>query len=131
MTNPTHDEMLARFETAMSDFHQAMQLRDELTVRIARRTTQIIRVSLLLMIVLSMSLFYLVWSLSDDMDEMTVHMISMSDSVARMEHSMNDMNQSMLHMNQGVVHMNQTMTRMQQNTQSMSSPMRNMPFWPQ
>lgn len=126
----TNQEILLRFESAMGDFHEAMRLRDELSVRIGSRTTQIIRFSLFLMTLVSLLLFYLIWSLSQDMHQMTGHMTTMSYNMQSMNQNVSLMNQQMIHMNQNMNAMNQSFYQVTRDTHAMSSPIRMMPFMP-
>ncbi|MEE9327689.1 MAG: hypothetical protein V3U71_10385 [Cocleimonas sp.] len=76
--------MMEEFRLAMADFNSAMQNREDLTVRIAKRTTQIIRFSLLGMILLGLSLFFLIWILTSKMGDITTHMEVMSSDIKAM-----------------------------------------------
>jgi methyl-accepting chemotaxis protein len=76
--------MMDEFRLAMADFNSAMQNREDLTIRIAKRTTQIIRFSLLGMILLGVSLFFLIWILTSKMGDITTHMEDMSSDIKAM-----------------------------------------------
>ncbi len=48
----------------MHDFHAAMEKREQLSIRIGRRTTQIMRFSMLIMVAFSIALFVLINTLT-------------------------------------------------------------------
>ncbi len=75
-------------EKTMADFLEAMHLRDELSIRIGRRTSQIIRAGSFTVTLLSLAIVYLTSSLNTDMarmvsrmDEISITMTSMNTSI--------------------------------------------------
>ncbi len=65
-------------ESAMREFHEAMKLREALSLRIGKRTTQIIRFSLIGMVLLMALMFHLILTLTSNMSDITDRMISMA-----------------------------------------------------
>ncbi|OQW93297.1 MAG: hypothetical protein BWK79_11905, partial [Beggiatoa sp. IS2] len=57
-------ELAEIIHASMSEFHAAMKFRDNLTIKIARRTTQIIRFGMLILLSLVAALFYLINTLT-------------------------------------------------------------------
>lgn len=94
------------FEQSLRDFRRAMELRDALTIRIARRTTQIIRFSMISIILLMGSVFYLLYLLNSnvtgvnqDMNHVSHHMENISnnlvlvtDNIVSLKHSVDNVN---------------------------------------
>jgi len=66
--------MMEEFRQGMAEFNSAMKAREGLTIRIAKRTTQIIRFSLAGMVLLGVALFFLIWILTSKMSDITTHM---------------------------------------------------------
>jgi hypothetical protein len=63
---------------ALEDFRKGMEFREQLSIRIGRRTTQIIRFGMTGMTILGQVLFYLVFILTKDFSRITTHMTDMS-----------------------------------------------------
>ena len=99
-------EIAQSVEKIMADFLAAMQLRDELSVRIGRRTTQIIRVGAGTVSLLSLAIMYLTASLNTDMktmshrmDEISVTMKSMDTYISSVPQMANRIDEIALTMN--------------------------------
>ena len=75
---PDNRELLEIVENSMTQFNEAMQRRDDLSIRIARRTTQIIRVGAITVSLLSFAVVYLTIALKQDMHKMSRHMEQMT-----------------------------------------------------
>jgi uncharacterized phage infection (PIP) family protein YhgE len=115
----------------MRDFRAGMDNSHQLSLRIGRRTTQIIRMGLFSVLALAAAMFYLITILTADFGRITDKMVIMSETMGRMEahfadvsgklanieSSMNTMNNSVL----VLPDINVTLGRMNQNTASMSS----------
>ena len=94
-------EIAESVERTMADFLEAMRLREELSIKIGKRTSQIIRVGAFTVSLLSLAIMYLTASLNQDMktmsnrmDEISVTMKSMNasmSSVPAMATSVNNM----------------------------------------
>ncbi|MDH5473515.1 MAG: hypothetical protein OEY61_11725 [Gammaproteobacteria bacterium] len=132
-------------EKTMEDFHEAMRLRDELSIRIGRRTSQIIRVGAITVSLLSLAIVYLTASLNKDMSRMLLRMDVMSTSVQKMESHVAEMSQNMQSlptmttsvtamqhemqgMNQQIHWLNGNIGSMGHDMNRMSAPMRMFPF---
>ncbi|MFC1589612.1 hypothetical protein ACFL3P_04995 [Pseudomonadota bacterium] len=82
------DEMLAvaqSVEKTMADFLEAMRLREELSIKIGRRTSQIIRVGAFTVSLLSLAIMYLTASLNMDMKKMSNRMDEISITMKSMD----------------------------------------------
>ena len=69
-----HKEIAVIIESAMRDFNAAMKSREELSLRIAKRTTQIIRFSMFGAILLMAAIIVLLYILTSEMNHMTSHL---------------------------------------------------------
>jgi len=72
-------------ESALADFRKGMEAREQLSVRIGRRTTQIIRFGMFGLSVLGLALFYLIFILTKDFATITDEMERMSVNLTNME----------------------------------------------
>jgi prophage DNA circulation protein len=91
--------------TSMSEFHTAMKFRDSLTIRIARRTTQIIRFSVITILLLAVAMFYLISTLTDNMNNITERMVLMADYMEKMNRQFASVADNMDAMKQAVDNM--------------------------
>lgn len=78
-------EIAESVEKTMADFLEAMQLREALSIRIGRRTSQIIRVGAGTVSLLSLAIMYLTASLNSDMKKMSNLMEDISITMNTME----------------------------------------------
>jgi methyl-accepting chemotaxis protein len=85
MDNNNQKEIIAMVERSLDDFRQGMDSREKLSIRIGRRTTQIIRFGMIGMSILGLALFYLIFILTKDFSNITVHMTEMSGYMHNME----------------------------------------------
>jgi hypothetical protein len=125
-------------ENTMADFLESMRLRDELTVRIGRRTSQIIRVGALTVSLLSFAIMYLTASLSKDMvrmvdrmDEISITMTQMNTSMASvpvMATSVGTMSRDVTEMTRQMHYLNGNVGSMGHDVNKMSAPMRMFPM---
>ena len=132
------NELAASVEKTMADFLEAMQLRDALSVRIGRRTSQIIRVGAITVSLLSFAIMYLTASLSKDMvrmvdrmDEISITMQSMNTSMASvptMAKSVGTMSRDVNVMTQQMHYLNSNVGSMGHDVNRMSAPMRMFPM---
>ena len=59
--NDNQKEIIGMVERALDDFRQGMEYREQLSIRIGRRTTQIIRFGMGALSMLGLALFYLIF----------------------------------------------------------------------
>ena len=78
-------ETAALVAQAMDDFRKGMECREQLSIRIGRRTTQIIRFGMTGLSILGLVLFYLIFILTKDFSRITTHMTDMSGYMNSME----------------------------------------------
>jgi uncharacterized protein YoxC len=83
--NNNQQETAALVAQALEDFRKGMEAREKLSIRIGRRTTQIIRFGMTGMTILGLVLFYLVFILTKDFSRITTHMTDMSGYMNSME----------------------------------------------
>ncbi len=72
--NDNQKEIIGMVERALDDFRQGMEYREQLSIRIGRRTTQIIRFGMSALSILGLALFYLIFILTKDFSNITTHM---------------------------------------------------------
>ncbi len=137
--------IIHEYRLAMADFNNSMKLRDELSVRIGKRTTQIIRFSMIGMTLLTAAMFFLIYTLTTNMNDITTRMNDMSkymssmndnfveitnnmkimqqsvDKMARNIEVMPQMNQAILAMGQDIQAMDASMEKMQKSMSTMDS----------
>ncbi|WP_353573035.1 hypothetical protein [Candidatus Albibeggiatoa sp. nov. BB20] len=77
-------EIIGLVRDSMHDFYESMRLREELSLRIGKRTTQIIRFSMFSMLSLGVAMFYLIYTLTSNMNAITTRMIQMSSDMQDM-----------------------------------------------
>ncbi len=80
----TNELLLKEFRQGMADFNSAMKSREELSLRIAKRTTQLIRFTLVGLVVLGLAMFFLIWTLTSNMSSITDHMSVISEDMKSM-----------------------------------------------
>jgi len=83
--NNNQKEMLEIVERSLDDFRKGMEYREQLSIRIGRRTTQIIRFGMTGMAILGLALFYLIFILTKDFSDIRKHMTEMSGYMYNME----------------------------------------------
>jgi len=106
-------------ENSMADFREAMRVREELSVRIGRRTSQIIRVGAISVGLLSFAIVYLTASLNRDMSLMLKQINTMTSSIQKMESHVSEMGQNM----SSLPVMTSSVTAMQQDVSGMNRGM--------
>lgn len=74
-----------RLAAVLDDFEAAMAERTALTVRIGRRVTQLVRISIFGLLILTSSMVYLVYTLATDVHSMTEQMAVMNAHMDSME----------------------------------------------
>ena len=103
----------------MTAFNQAMHERGELSLRIARRTTQILRVGVLGMLVINAILFFLVYTLSTRIGNMTDSVVTMSGKLNNIDSNFSSMTGSVQQMAESVNTMNTHMAGMRKDMTSL------------
>lgn len=83
--NNSAREIAEIVESALSEFRKGMETREQLSIRIGRRTTQIIRFGMFGLSVLGLALFYLIFILTKDFATITDEMELMSVNLTNME----------------------------------------------
>ena len=84
--NNNQQETAVLVAQALEDFRMGMEAREKPSIRIGRRTTQIIRFGMTGMTILGLVLFYLVFILTRGFSRITSHMTDMSGYMNSMEH---------------------------------------------
>jgi len=131
-------ETLVRENRAqMADFAEAMRLRDQLSIRIGSRTTQIIRFSAAALVVMGTAMVVLILTLINHMseitlrmDEMTAHTASMRDNFRQVASNVESMDYKIGMIDGKLGTLTSQMDYMSRDVNTMSSPMRMMPFRP-
>ena len=85
MDNNDSREVAEIIENAMREFNESMYHREQLSIRIGRRTTQIIRFGMIGLLALGLALFYLIFILAKDFSAITEHMDDMSGYMSTMD----------------------------------------------
>jgi methyl-accepting chemotaxis protein len=85
--NNYQKEMLEMVERSLDDFRKGMEYREQLSIRIGKRTTQIIRFGMTGMSILGLALFYLIFILTKDFSAIRGHMTEMSGYMHGMDQS--------------------------------------------
>lgn len=121
-----------KINNILKSFDEIMALRTDLTLRIGKRVTQIVRIATLGLLILAMAMLYLIFTLGNDMGLITKHMREMNDHMIimrqnfeivaermqTMESSVKSMSgsiQVMPALAKDVQTMEKTVTKMQQN----------------
>ena len=135
--NEVHD-IAVSVEKIMADFLEAMRLREELSIKIGRRTSQIIRTGSFTVTLLCVAMIYLTSSLNSDMkrmasrmDEIAVTMKSMDGSmtsVPAMSVSVGNMSRDVSEMTRQMYYLNGNVGAMGNDVNQMSAPMRMFPM---
>ncbi len=84
MENNNTREVAEIVESALHEFNESMAHREQLSIRIGKRTTQIIRSGMISMLTLGLALFYLIFILTRDFSAITEHMDDMSGNMHQM-----------------------------------------------
>jgi methyl-accepting chemotaxis protein len=131
--NKTSEEMVEIVSTAMRDFRESMEMTREMSIRIGKRTTQIIRMGMLSVFILGAVMTYLITTLAGDFGRMTENMVAMTGYMESMNGSFTDVSGRLAHMDLTLTGMNQsvyvlpeineTMSLLGRNTYQMSSDM--------
>ena len=136
MDNNNQKEIIAMVERSLDDFRQGMDSREKLSIRIGRRTTQIIRFGMIGMSILGLALFYLIFILTKDFSNITTHMTEMSGYMHNMEKNfttvagnITQVHETLLVLNDSITVMpalNSSVANMDSNLGALSSDLRSM-----
>lgn len=122
MENNNNPRQLAEIvENAMREFRSGMEHREQMSIRIGRRTTQIIRFGMIGMGILGLALFYLIYILTKDFAMVTVHMEDMSGYMETMQVDMATMAGDIGTMQKTIVTLNDNITVMPAMNSAVSS----------
>lgn len=95
------------FHQAMAEFSAAMRRREEFSLRIGKRTTQIIRFSLIALIFLAVAMFALIHTLTENLSEITVQTREMSQNFSRVTATIHQMQTNVARMDEHMEHIRQ------------------------
>jgi hypothetical protein len=133
MDNNNQREIAEIVESSLKEFRESMEYRERLSVRIGRRTTQIVRFGMTGLTILGAALFYLIFILTKDFAEITDHMTEMTAYMANMENhfstvamTMGQVQRTLLHIDESVnviPALNNSIANMDYNTGSLSTDM--------
>ena len=110
--NNEKKEIIGMVERALDDFRQGMEYREQLSIRIGRRTTQIIRFGMLALSILGLALFYLIFILTKDFSNITTHMTAMSGYMNNMNNSFTSVSSAINQVEKTLVKINEHITVM-------------------
>jgi len=119
--NVSNIEIAKCIENTMKEFHDAMKLREELSVRIGSRTTQIIRFTMFVSAFLGVAMFCLIYVLMDNMNNITYRMVDMSNYMNQMNQKFTIVAENVKEMRQSVDSMNKHISSMPVMTESVSA----------
>jgi len=128
----------------MSEYTEVMRMEREFDDRLAKRTTSIIRISVFALVMLGVAMLLLIYSLTSNLNAITGHTKEMSENMVSMRADMTEMTKYMggvghdltlvtrnlENMNQQIWVMNGQMNHMTKDVNTMSAPMRMLPFRP-
>jgi len=136
MDNNNQKEIMAMVERSLDDFRKGMEYREQLSIRIGRRTTQIIRFGMTGMAILGLALFYLIFILTKDFSDIRMHMTEMSGYMHDMDQNfttvagrITQVNETMLTLNDSITVMpalNSSVSNMDNNLGSLSTDLHSM-----
>ena len=110
--NNNQKEISGMVERALDDFRQGMEYREQLSIRIGRRTTQIIRFGMAALSILGLALFYLIFILTKDFSNITTHMTEMSGYMSNMEKNFTSVDGTISRLERTLVQLNEHITVM-------------------
>jgi hypothetical protein len=128
MDNNNQKEIAELVKSVPDDFRMGMEHREQLSIRIGKRTTRIIRFGMTSMMMFGVALFYLIFILTKDFFRITTHMTAMSAQMDNMDGNVGSMTSSMHVLNNQFTDMNRTVGNMASNMNQMAKPMKVFPF---
>lgn len=106
VTKKTEEEILEMVSTTMRDFRESMEYSREMSVKIGRRTTQIIRMGMLSVLILGIVMAYLITTMAGDFGRITEQMMAVSKNMESMENHFESVNARMAEMQIHLARMN-------------------------
>jgi methyl-accepting chemotaxis protein len=129
----TTDEICTIVSSTMKDFLTSMEYSREMSIKIGKRTTQIIRMGMLSVFILGAVMTYLITTMAGDFGRMTENMIAMSGYMKSMDKNFAEVSGRLAHMDLTLTgmsksvyvlpEMNQTMNILGRSTYQMSTDM--------
>lgn len=116
----------AKIDAILDEFERSMDARTQLTVRIGKRVTQLVRIAIFGILIVTLAMFYLVHILSRDVTTMTEHMEVMDGHMRSMESDFEAVATYMGSMRASIDGMQQAMTSMSPMTESVVAMDRHM-----
>lgn len=110
--NNNQKELIGMVERALDDFRQGMEYREKLSIRIGRRTTQIIRFGMTALSILGLALFYLIFILTKDFSNIRTHMTEMSGYMYSMDNNFTTVAGTITQVEKTLLRLNQHITVM-------------------
>jgi uncharacterized protein YoxC len=101
-----------KIDSILQSFDAIMALRTDLTLRIGKRVTQIVRIATLGLLILAIAMLYLISTLGNDMGLITKHMREMNDHMIIMRENFEIVAQRMQTMETSVKSMSVSITAM-------------------
>jgi methyl-accepting chemotaxis protein len=114
------ESITANNHNALLMFNEAMAKREDLSVRIGKRTTQILRFGIISILMISGLMFFLIQSLSKHID-------TMASNITHISTTMGNMDKSFTLVTQHLARMDTTMTGLNQHISVMSQDIHSVP----
>lgn len=97
-------EQEARIRQATEDFRKAMEIRNAMSVRVARRVTAILRIGMVSLGVVTIILMMMLYAFTSKMDEMIVALNTMNTEFSSMAQDMTTMKTTLYDMEHNISH---------------------------
>lgn len=114
------ESITANNHQALLMFNEAMEKREALSIRIGKRTTQILRFGIMSILMISGLMFFLIQSLSKHID-------TMASNITHISTTMGSMDKSFTLVTQQLARMDTTMTGLNQHVNMMSQDIHSVP----
>ena len=100
MESKQSQEIVDQVSSIMRDFREGMDQSHQLSIRIGRRTTQIIRFGLFSVLALAAAMFYLISTLGTDFARITEHMVAISGYMQQMDRNFSEVSEKLASIDQ-------------------------------
>jgi hypothetical protein len=97
-------EQEARIRQATGDFHRAMEIRNAMSVRVAKRVTAILRIGMVSLGVVTIILMMMLYAFTSKMGDMIVALNTMNTEFSSMAQDMTTMKTTLYDMEHNVAH---------------------------
>jgi hypothetical protein len=97
-------EQEARIRQATEDFHRAMEIRNAMSVRVAKRVTAILRIGMVSLGVVTIILMMMLYAFTSKMGDMIVALNTMNTEFSSMAQDMTTMKTTLYDMEHNVAH---------------------------